>query len=168
MRHHALQPVGGFARAGNRQLDPVRPCRHDLDRRLGSSLQGVSNKRHERQRLDRLVHELMRPLSDRLQDGSGGIVGREDHDPRLSLRALDSVEHPEAVQPGHPDVEEHQIVPFCAQAVDRFGAILRDANVEPRLREHRPHDVPRSPIIVDDEHAGGPRDACRHVNPLFA
>jgi hypothetical protein len=86
------------------------------------------------------------------------LVDGGDHDdghvakPLVGFHAL---EHPVAVEPGHQDIEEHEVVVGGLQHHQSLLAVLRHLGPVAILLEATRQDVARRLGVIDDEHTGG-------------
>ena len=158
VRHHAVQPVGRLARARHDKLDPVGARRHDLDRRLRPAASSASRTSDTSARgsigLWTYCCTCWRTARSSVSGVSSDVItttfGR-----RFERLRFSSIEHAEAVHARHPHVEQHEVEAARAQPPERLGAVFRHAHVEAGPGEHGPGHVPRRPVVVDDENAGG-------------
>jgi hypothetical protein len=110
---------------------------------------------HAREQLvviERLLDEVVGSRLDRprlvLSDARG------DHDHRQHRRLLvraQALAHRIAVEPGHEDVEQHQIRLLGFHDRECFGAVARGDDVVPLRREHRLEQAHVLGDVVDDE-----------------
>src|SRR6266487_4242235 len=95
-------------------------------------------------------------------DDSVDLVDRRDHDHRHVLKhgiALQSLEHRDAVELGHDDVEQDNVERILAQDLERLLAVCRGADPVALLLEAAGQEHPVERVVVDDEDAAG-----EHVN----
>jgi hypothetical protein len=103
-------------------------------------------------------------LSAHLDAADDGIdlIDSRDHDHGHVLKhgiALQSLEHRDAVELGHDDVEQHHVEWLLAQDLERLLAACRGADTVPLLLEAVGQEHPVERVVVDDEDAAG-----RYVN----
>ena len=82
------------------------------------------------------------------------VVRRDEHDHRQLVR-LQLGQHVEAREPGHLDVEEHQVRPLLADRVERLAAVAAladDLDVVGHAQAQL-EPAPRQRLIVDQQRA---------------
>ena len=131
----------------------------------GGALLGELANVRERGREPRIVHRLQHVVDGARFEGLNGeaVVGRHEHDHRQLVR-LQLGEHVEAGEPGHLDVEEHEVRAVLANRCERFAAVAALADDLDVVGDAQPQleTAPRQRLVVDQQSAEFAR--CVHAS----
>ena len=144
----------GLLHAGRRLQALLHPCVGSRQL-VGRALQGEL-RLHARQddpEVDRLGHVIVRAELERGDDVLALVLGRghNDRQVRRGVRLPDNPQHLEAVDTGHHDVQQHDVVLSLPDHVERrltaVGGVDRVSPSGEAAGEH----VPVHLVVVDDE-----------------
>jgi hypothetical protein len=99
----------------------------------------------------RLLDEAERAEPARLERGRRRSVRRHDHDRERLVGAAQPAQHLETVEPGHLDVEKHEVGRVALGHREPFLPRSGEQHLVPVVLEDHPHRVADGWLVIDDE-----------------
>ena len=96
------------------------------------------------------------------------VHAREDRDLHVRIALPDSLEHRQAVDPGHPDVEQHEVWPGLSDERDHLRAgvhLGHDLDLLVRF-ERNPDRVKHQPMVIGNQNLEPPHGHPLLINPI--
>ena len=101
---------------------------------------------------ERLDQEVECPMSGNLHRSLDGGKGRDDHDHGVVPRSVvDETGHLEAVDPGHLEVHQRQVVPGLLEESDRRLSVLRQVDFETSALQDPAHAFAHALLVIDHD-----------------
>ena len=174
--HRRTAPIDGRPPVAREQLGRDRlgqEAREDLLHPLlfqvvqAPAVEARSDPRTQDRGIERLGQEILGAGLDAPDDGAG-VLDPRDHDHRdvaESLVVLEALEHLDAVQAGHLDVEQDQVGRFGLERRERVEAVLELDRAVPVVLEMLGEQSAIQRIVIDDRDRGGRRSQTGQAAP---
>ncbi len=103
------------------------------------------------------LDEIARPGLERRPLAFARDVGGQDEDGQVRLRPLllETLEHLDAVEIGHPQIQQDQVGPERGAVPENLARVTRTPEIRVAgMREQLLHEAHHGPLVVDDQNRG--------------